>query len=166
MYRITQCLSVGRFPGAERAADLRAAGVTHVLNVSGTPNVLTAGDGGLRAVAWHPLDDSRRLSAPTACAILDALHAMAADPGAHVYVHCAAGQLRGPTVLWLYLIACGYDADSARAVIETRSPDAAPGPRRMVGPDLIPRVQMHGLAHYFPHPRGEALVPFGTDGSS
>ena len=34
MYRITRVLSLGRFATPERARDLLAAGVTHVLNVS------------------------------------------------------------------------------------------------------------------------------------
>lgn len=159
MYRITQALSVGRFPTPDRADDLRAAGVTHVLNVSTRPSQLGAGPGAFREVVWVPLDDSRRLPTDTALHALDELHRMAAEPGAHVYVHCAAGCLRGPTVLWLYLTACGLDPAAARDVIQTRSPDADPGPARMVGPDLVLQAQRHGLAHFLPLPRGSVIVP-------
>ena len=159
IYRITEALSVGRFPTADRAADLRAAGVTHVLNVSGRPGQVVAGDGAFREVAWFPLDDSRRIPTDTALHILDELHRMAAEPGAHVYVHCASGCLRGPTTLWLYLVACGLDPDAARVLIETRSPDANPGHERMVGPDLILEVRRHGAARFLPHPRAEVIVP-------
>ncbi|MDB5312061.1 MAG: Dual specificity phosphatase, catalytic domain [Gemmataceae bacterium] len=162
MYRITRALSVGRFATPERAADLLVAGVTHVLNVSHAPSQVTSGDAAFRGVAWFPLEDFRRIDEAEIMPILDALHVMASEPGAHVYVHCVAGHLRSPTVIWLYLVACGLDPAAARDVIEERSPDAAPGARRLVGPGMILHVQRHGLANYFPHPRREeVLVPFG-----
>ena len=159
MYRITQCLSVGRFPSPERAAELLAAGVTHILNVSDACNPVVASDGGFREIAWHPFDDFRRIPEADALAALDTLHRMVSEPGAHVYVHCVAGHLRSPTILWLYLIACGFDAATARDLIEARSPDAAPGARKLVGPGLVLRAQLHGLANYFPLTRGEVIVP-------
>jgi hypothetical protein len=159
MFRITQSLSVGRYASPERAGHLRAAGVTHVLNVSDAPSKVVAGDGSFAAVEWVPLDDAERLTEAEAVRVLDTLHRLVSEPGAHVYVHCVAGQLRSPTVIWLYLIACGFDPSSARDVIETRSPDAAPGARRLVGPGLVYTIQTHGLRTYFPHPRPEALVP-------
>src|SRR4051794_10924621 len=131
MYRITHGLSVGGFPNAERAAGLRAAGVTHVLNVSDSPGQL-ADDRAFREVVWFPLDADRRILASVVLPVLDTLHRMATEPAAHVYAHCAVGQLRSPTVLWLYLIACGFDPDAARDVIEERSPTAEPGHYKLV----------------------------------
>ena len=32
---------------------------------------------------------------------------MVIEPDSQVYIHCIAGQLRSPTALWLYLMACG-----------------------------------------------------------
>jgi hypothetical protein len=166
MHRITHVLSVGRFATPERAADLLAAGVTHVLNVSEAPAKVIAGEAAFREVVWVPLDDFRPIPEPVAVRALDTLHRMAAEPGAHVYVHCIAGQMRAPTVLWLYLVACGLDPDVARELIGRRSPDAVPGALRLVGPDLLPTVRAHGLANYVPHPRGEVLVPFGLESRS
>ena len=160
MYRITQCLSVGGFPSRERVKELLAAGVTHVLNVSDACNPVAVREGGFREVAWHPFDDFQRMPETDVLMALDTLHRMVSEPGAHVYVHCLAGHLRSPTILWLYLIACGFDAASARDLIEDRSPVAAPGARKLVGPSLVLRAQMHGLANYFPLPRGEVIVPF------
>ena len=159
IYRITAALSVGRFPPADWAAPLLARGITHVLNVSGRSGEVAAGEGAFREVAWFPLDDSRRIPTGTMLHVLDELHRMAAEPGAHVYVHCTAGCLRGPTTLWLYLVACGHDHEDARRLIEARAPDASPGHERMVGPDLILAVQRHGREHFLPHPRGAALEP-------
>ena len=161
IYRVTGALSVGRFPPADWAAFLLDRGVTHVLNVSGRPGEVAAGDGQFREVAWFPLDDSRRIPTGTALHILDELHRMAAEPGAHVYVHCTAGCLRGPTVLFLYLVACGLDPAAARTLIESRAPDACPGHDRMVGPDLILAVQQHGRAKFHPPPRAAVLEPVG-----
>ncbi|QDU23419.1 protein-tyrosine phosphatase family protein [Urbifossiella limnaea] len=164
IYRITEALSVGRFPPADWTAPLLARGVTHVVNVSGRPSEVAAGDGAFREVAWFPLDDSRRIPTSTALHVLDELHRMATQPGAHVYVHCGGGCYRGPTALWLYLVACGADPDAVREEVVARAPDASPGPPSMVGPDLILEVQRHGRTHFLPHPRPEvlALVPVPT----
>ncbi|HEX4607307.1 MAG TPA: hypothetical protein VH092_03800 [Urbifossiella sp.] len=161
MYRITQALSVGRFPTPDRAADLLVAGVTHILNVSGRPGEIPAGPSAFREVAWVPLDDDRHIPPGVALRALGELHRMAAGAGAHVYVHCAGGCLRGPTVLWLYLVACGLDPEAARTAIEARSPGACPGHDRLVGPDLVRQARAHGLAHFLPLPRGEILTPAG-----
>jgi hypothetical protein len=157
MYRITRALSVGRFATPERAIDLRAAGVTHVLNVCDSPNQV--GCAVFREVGWHPLPDFGRIPDDVALAALDDLHRMTLEPDAHVYVHCMAGQLRSPTVLWLYLVACGLDPDAARAVLAERAPAVTPGANHMVGPGLVLTVQRHGRDHYLPHPRPDVLVP-------
>jgi hypothetical protein len=158
MFRITECLSVGPFASPERAGRLLAAGVTHVLNVSDGPSAISAA-AGFREVAAVPMHDSRRLPASTMVWALDTLHRMASAPGAHVYVHCVAGQLRSPTILWLYLIALGVPPDDARDWIEDRSPDAVAGHDRMVGDEHVLFAQKHGLANFFPHPRADLIVP-------
>lgn len=159
MYRVTQVLSVGPFASLERAPALLAAGVTHVLNVSDAAGVVPR-DAGFREVAWVPVDDFARIPTHTTVELLDTLHRMAADPGSHVYVHCLAGQHRSPTALWLYLVALGVPPDDARDWIETASPVANPGHRRLVGPGHVLLAQKHGLANFFPHPRPEIVVPF------
>ena len=159
MYRITEVLSVGRYATPERAAELLTAGITHILNVSGSPSQVVASEGGFREVVWVPLEDFSRLPIDLAAQVLDRLHGMASQPGSHVYIHCMAGQLRSPTVLWLYLIACGISPDDARDWIEKRSPEAAPGTRRMVDHEHVLFAQLHGLNNFFPLPRGEIIVP-------
>jgi hypothetical protein len=160
MYRVTRVLSVGPFASPERAERLLAAGVTHVLNVCDGPCVVSAGAGSFREVAWVPMLDSVPLRHSTAVEVLDVLHGMACEPGAHVYVHCMAGHLRSPTVLWLYLIACGLPPDDARDLIETASPVATAGYPLMVTPSHVLLAQRHGQANFFPHPRGDVLRPF------
>jgi hypothetical protein len=166
MYRITRALSVGRFPTPERAADLLAAGVTHVLNVSGGPSVLAAAEGSFREVAWVPLTDFGRVPEPLAVRALDTLHRMAGEPGSHVYVHCVFGQNRSPTVLWLYLVACGLPPEEARELIQSRSPDAIAGHPRLVTPELVRHVMTHGLVRYQPTLRPEVVAPFEPEQTS
>ncbi len=159
MYRITECLSVGPFALPERAEKLRAMGVTHVLNVSDVQNQISSADG-FAEVAEVPMSDSRRLSAFKLAFALDTLHRLVSAPGAHVYVHCVMGQLRSPTILWLYLVALGIPPNDAREWIELRSPDAVAGHYRMVDTEHVLFAQKHGLALFFPHPRPEVIVPF------
>jgi hypothetical protein len=163
MFRITRALSVGRFATPERADELRAAGVTHILNVCEAPPAVCASAIGFRAVEWVPIEDRTPLDPRTLAQLLDTLHAMVVEPESHVYVHCIAGQLRSPTVLWLYLVACGVPPQDAREWIEDRSPDASPGSTRMVNESHVRFAQQHGLARYIPHPRAEALAPFEHD---
>lgn len=158
MYRITQVLSVGRYASRERAEELLSAGVTHILNVSDAPSQVIASEDGFREVAWIPMEDFSRLPERLLAQTLDTVHRLAIEPGAHVYVHCIAGHLRSPTVLWLYLIACGVPPEDARDWIEQRSPDAAPGSPRMVDAGHIHFAQIHGLNNFIPLPRNEILV--------
>jgi|SRR5579883_158623 len=159
MFQITQCLSVGPFASPERAARLLSAGITHVLNVSDAPSAISPAVG-FAEVVDVPMHDSQRLPAFTMVWALDTLHRMVSVPDAHVYVHCMAGQLRSPTILWLYLIALGIPPEDARDWIEERSPDAVAGHPRMVDHEHILFAQKHGLANFFPHPRPEIIVPF------
>lgn len=159
MYRITQCLSVGVFAQPEDVSRLLAAGVTHVLNVSDRPSAVSAADGFVD-VAWVPMSDSRRLMPATAVPALNALHEFASQPGAHVYVHCMVGRLRSPTILWLYLIALGVEADTARDIIESRSPHATAGHSQMVDHKHVQFALAHGLAHFLPNPRPDIIMPF------
>jgi protein-tyrosine phosphatase len=158
MYRITQCLSVGPFPTVERTSQLLAAGVTHVLNVSEGPSEVSSADG-FTEVAWVPMSDGKLLSRATTLEALDTLHRLVSAPGAHVYVHCVAGRLRSPTILWLYLIALAVPPEDAREWIESRSLVADAGHFRMVDDSHVLLAQMHGLANYFPHPRPDLILP-------
>ncbi|MFM8272928.1 MAG: hypothetical protein ACKODX_11420 [Gemmata sp.] len=157
MYRITKCLSVGTYPRPEDAARLRAAGITHVLNVSDRPSAVSTDDG-FADVVFVPMSDSLELSRETTVQALDALHGLASAPGAHVYVHCLMGQFRSPTILWLYLIALGLPEDGARDLITRRAPNAAPGHPAMVTHKHVQHAREHGRAQYVRHPRAETIV--------
>src|SRR3954447_14965822 len=129
---ITPRIAQGPFASEPRGVRLRAAGVTHILNVCEAPSVLAVGPGGFREVAWHPVEDLARIPNEDAIACIDALHRMLREPGSKVYVHCIAGQNRSPTMLWLYLVACGHDPAMAKRLIEGRNLDAVAGHARLV----------------------------------
>lgn len=160
MHRITQCLSFGPFASQERAERLLAAGITHVLNVSDGPSEIAAKAGSFLNVIWVPMSDNRRLLESTAVRAIEELHRLVSVPGSQVYVHCVAGLIRSPTILWLYLIACGLPLQQARDMIESRSPGAVAGHPQMVTNDHVLLARKHGRTHFLPHPRSEALVPF------
>jgi hypothetical protein len=160
MYRVTRVLSVGPFASPDRAKTLRAAGVTHVLNVSDAASQINSVDYGFRRVAWVPMSDSHRLPVYSAVAALDALHDMTTDPDSHVYVHCVAGLVRSPTILWLYLVSLGVSWHEAREWIQKRSPSASAGSSRMVDHEHRQLAKRHGLAKFLPLARPEVIVPF------
>ncbi|HUE72848.1 MAG TPA: dual specificity protein phosphatase [Pirellulaceae bacterium] len=159
IFHITKCLWLGPFASPQRLSQLREAGITHVLNVSEAPSVLTVAQSGLADIRWHPLEDLSQLPVEETLACLAELHTMATLEASRVYVHCIAGQNRSPTVLWLYLVACGIGPDEAKEVIGRRAPDAVPGHGRLVSAELIAAAQDHGQRNFLPLSRGEIIEP-------
>jgi protein-tyrosine phosphatase len=166
MYRITPCLSIGPFPSPDRVEKLLSVGVTHLLNVSDTVSDVVSSETGFKGVDWVPMSDSQRLPFPTAISALDALHRFAATPGSHVYVHCVAGLVRSPTILWLYLISLGVSAGDARKWIQEQSPMANAGSERMVDREHVLLARKHGLLNFLPHKRPELVLPFDVEEES
>jgi hypothetical protein len=163
VFPITSALWLGPFASPERCPTLVAGGVTHVLNVGEAPSVLTPADGPFREVAWHAIADLERVPDQLAIDCLGTLHRMLCEPQAKVYVHCIAGRNRSPTIVWLYLVACGLSAREAREMIERRACDAVAGHSQLVDPALIHTVRAFGAKSFVPHPRAEALEPIRLD---
>lgn len=162
MFRITGVLSVGPFASPGRAESLLAAGVTHVLNVSHHASEITSA-AGFKEVAWVPMSDSRRLPLATAMLALDSLHSLASAPDPHVYVHCVAGLVRSPTILWLYLVSLGVSPSDARKWIQDRSPMTNPGSALMVDSEHVEFALRRDRTKYLPHPRPEVVLPFAEN---
>jgi protein-tyrosine phosphatase len=158
MFAITRCIWQGRFASPKRLADIRPASITDVLNVGESPNLLKPEDGPFAEITWLPVVDLQRIPDCLAIECLDALHRMVCVPGSRVYVHCVAGWNRSPTIIWLYLVACGLQTHLAKELIVARSLDAIPGHPVLVDTGLVETVRLHG-AQYRPHPRPEALEP-------
>jgi Swiss Army Knife protein, DSP-PTPase phosphatase domain len=156
MFAITRVIWQGRFASPVRLPELRAAGITHILNVCEAPHVLRAAEGPFVELASIAIDDLEPIPEPTALACLDTLHRMATTADSRVYLHCIAGCNRSPTILWLYLVACGLDPQFAKEQISARNIDAVPGHSRLVTPQLVARAIDHAQ-RFLPHPRPAAL---------
>jgi protein-tyrosine phosphatase len=141
---ITKRIWLGPFLTQERGAQLQSLGVTHVLNVSEAPSIVAGGEFGLECVRDIPVPDLELIPDSVAIACVNALHEMLQVVGSKVYVHCIAGQNRSPTILWLYFLACGMPRETAKALIEFRARDAAPGRKSMVDHQLAARVETYG----------------------
>ncbi len=156
---ITKRIWLGPFLTPQRGEWLEALHITHVLNVSEAPSIVSAGQFGLKLVRDIPLADLQLIPEPTAIACINALHEMLQVAGSIVYVHCVAGQNRSPTVVWLYLLACGMPRERAKSLIEFRAPDAAPGRASMVDSELAARIEAYGRQFLEPLADGRHLEP-------
>ena len=159
VFRITNSIWLGPFASPERRSALTAARITHILNVGEAPNVLTEQDGQFRSVIWQPITELELIPEQLAIACLESLHRMLTEADARVYVHCIAGLNRSPTVVWLYLVACGIEPADAKAVVEKRAPDAIAGHSKLVDERLVAAVQRIGSEHFLPHLRPDTIIP-------
>ena len=158
LFRVTNDLYVGRFASRQHLKALRDVNITDILNVSDTPSQLTTDDGPFRSVTWISIEDRMLLPSDIAVNATDKIHqSLIADDG-RVYVHCMAGWNRSPTILWLYLLACGFDTDDASRLICAQAFDAVPGHSMLVDSSLIATLQSHGCDNYLPHPRPAAIA--------
>ncbi len=154
---MTQDIFVGRFASSERLVSLRELGVTDILNVSDTPSQLSRDEGPFRSVTWVDIEDRTLIPVASALRAIDTLHrALLASEG-RVYVHCMAGWNRSPTIIWLYLLACGLDRDDATQRVCAEAFDAVPGHPLLVDSNLIATVGSHGRDNYLPHKRPSAI---------
>jgi protein-tyrosine phosphatase len=159
IFRITNSIWLGPFASPERKSTLTATHISHILNVGEAPNVLTTDDGPFRSVIWHAITDLELIPQELAIACLTSLHQMLSEADSQVYVHCIAGLNRSPTVVWLYLVACGITPYEAKAIVERRAPDAIAGHSKLVDATLVAAIQEFGFEHFLPHPRPDVLIP-------
>lgn len=150
VYPITRRIAIGQFATVERACLLLDLGFTDVLNVSEAPSIVSSSPLGFCQVIDHPLSDFIRISDNVALACLDRIHQSLSKPDSKLYIHCIACQNRCPTILWLYLVACGMEREAARRLITERCPDAAPGSSMLVDDQLIDLVRRHGKENFLP----------------
>lgn len=162
MHRITNHIWLGRFASVNLLPNLRQVGITHIVNVSEAGNQLREVDGPFQKLVWVPIDDLSTIPLSEAIRCVDALHECVCVMDSNVYIHCIAGLNRSPTVLWLYLVACGVDPIAAEKMITSVSFDAVPGHSQLVNTGLIESIRLYGRDHFQPHPRPFALQ--GTRG--
>jgi hypothetical protein len=156
---ITKRLFLGPFLTPVRAAYLRELGVTHALNVGEASSVVTPASCGFAQVRDRAIVDLALIPDDVAIDCLDQLHQMLRSNDSKVYVHCIAGQNRSPTVIWLYLIACGVSRDKAKTIVEAGAPDAVPGHKTLADSRLASMAEEYGRAHFQPIVDCDALSP-------
>ena len=108
---------------AQNMKEIVQAGVTHVLDMQiEFDDRPLAEPFGVR-VLWNPTDDDFLPKPPELLKLgVDfALEALA-DPGARVYIHCAAGVHRAPMMTLAVLCAMDWEIEAAMVLIETRRP--------------------------------------------
>jgi hypothetical protein len=155
---LTDRIAFGRFATPERAAFLRSRGITHILNVSDAPSVIEAQQFGFDDVINQPIEDLSRISDDLVFQCCDVIDSVLRSSFHHkIYVHCTAGQNRSPTMVWLFLIACGTEPETAKRMIVSQSPDAVPGHNALVDDELIARVVERGQARNLAMPNSHKV---------
>lgn len=119
---ITDRIAVGGgIWNASNMAEIAALGITHIINMQiefderslATPHNIE--------VLWNPVDDDflpkpRDVFERGVRFAQDAL----TNSGSRLYVHCAAGVHRGPTMALAILCAQGYDLEEAKRLIQEK----------------------------------------------
>jgi protein-tyrosine phosphatase len=153
---ITPRIAVGMYLTPERATHLRERGFTHIFNVGEEPSVVQKEELGFAEITDCPIVDLARIPDDVAVnCVANILAMLRSSPESKVYVHCLAGQNRSPTVVWLFLIACGLDPAAGKRLITDRVCDSVPGHRDLVDDRLIRSVIEYGrLRALTPHDAG------------
>jgi len=142
VYHIADRLYQG--PAPREWGSLVERGITHVLNVAELPNRNVPSS----IVEQHsPVADLQHIPDDYVFAVVSHMRSVLSDPSKLLFVHCAAGQNRSPTIAWLFLIACGIGPDDARNCIESNAPEAEPGHPSLVDEELVERVVEYGKAN-------------------
>lgn len=144
VYPVTTRIAIGRFPAPGRCDYLLEQRYTHLLNVSEAPSLASTGRAGFTEVRDMRIDDYLRIPTQEALAAVGTLHGMLNVPDSLVYLHCIAGQMRSPTVLWLYLLGLGMNEDDAKEMIVDHCPDAQPGHETLVDAKLTASIKEWG----------------------
>lgn len=144
VFPVTTRIAIGRFPAPGRCAYLMQQGYTHVLNVSEAPSLASTLDAGFAEVRHVRVDDYLRMPTKDALDAVGTLHSMLNVPDSKIYLHCIAGQMRSPTVMWFYLIGLGMREDAAKQMITEHCPDAQPGHETLVDARLIASIKEWG----------------------
>ncbi|MGA7294463.1 MAG: dual specificity protein phosphatase [Terriglobales bacterium] len=108
---------------ARNMGELVGDGVTHVVNMQIEFDDRPLAEAYGVRVLWNPTDDDFLPKPPELFkrGVDFALQALD-DPGARVYIHCAAGVHRAPMMTLALLCAMEWEINAAMVLIETRRP--------------------------------------------
>ena len=103
--------------------ELAQSGITHVVNMQIEFDDRPLAEPYGVQVLWNPTDDDFLPKPPELLKRgVDFALAALQDPGARLYVHCAAGVHRAPMMTLAVLCSMNWEIDSAMKLIETRRP--------------------------------------------
>ena len=158
IFPITKRIAIGQFASESRCQQLTTHDVTHVLNV-GEAASLASTVAAFQRVVDIAIEDLMPIPVDVAVHCVETTHEMMTAPATTLYIHCVAGQNRSPTVLWLYLLACGMDGEAAKRLITERAPDAVPGHGSLIDNSIINAVRSVGVERRITPADPAALQP-------
>ncbi len=105
----------------ENMLELAEAGVTHVIDMQIEFDDTALGHEAGVKVLWNPTDDDFLPKGPKLLerGVEFGLGALE-DPGAKLYIHCAAGVHRAPMMTLALLCSMGWEIDDAMVLIESK----------------------------------------------
>jgi protein-tyrosine phosphatase len=109
----------------EKMSEVARSGVTHIIDMQMEfDDTELAGPYGIR-VLWNPIDDDFRPKPPEVFqrGVAFALETLD-EPGAKLYIHCAAGVHRAPMMSLAVMCALGWKLEEAQALLQARRPVA------------------------------------------
>jgi protein-tyrosine phosphatase len=123
---LTERIAVGGgIWNADNMAKVAAAGITHVIDMQLEFDDTPLGEAHGVEVLWNPTDDDFEAKPASLFerGVEFAERALETD-GAKVFIHCAAGVHRAPTMALAVLAKMGWTVPDARELIEARRPVA------------------------------------------
>ena len=109
----------------EKMSEVARSGITHIIDMQMEfDDTELAEPYGIR-VLWNPVDDDFRPKPPEVFqrGVEFALETLD-EPGAKLYIHCAAGVHRAPMMSLAVLCALGWKLEHAQKVLQARRPVA------------------------------------------
>jgi len=105
----------------EKMAEVKALGITHVIDMQIEFDDTPLGERHGVAVLWNPVDDDFQEKPVSVFerGVKFAQDALSTD-GAKVFIHCAAGVHRAPMMALALLRAMGHSLDEASEMIESK----------------------------------------------
>jgi hypothetical protein len=148
IFWITERIAQGRHPFLLKAyQELHLTGITHVLDLSDMKLALDKTVYEQLQIIREDVIDFRLIPLAQMLTCINAIHKVMMQPENKLYIHCFAGHDRSPTILWLYLIACGMNAEAAKLLIKEKNPHANPGGKSLIDHTHVPAAQLYGSEH-------------------
>lgn len=120
---ITPWMAVSNRPEPGDVPELKALGITHVLDISGRTDGITGLQFGFHSCYLPSTDPGEKSLAFWWAGIAHSLAAR--DEGGKVLVHCSEGGNRSPRMAQAVLVADGNDGPTAEAMVREARPYAA-----------------------------------------